>query len=204
MIKYFWPVKSLTFFTVLLCLVALFSILAHYSYAPKSSCQIEFVLKTPMPVEFGIYYDIGEGLTQKDFQEKTIEIINQKTNVSFCIAAYSQLRTIRFDPAMQPINMDIYSITLSYDDDTVYEVPFATIKPGTHILSHHFNDTGFYFESTPDADDPNFVLSTLNDGSIQKDDTLKKLLHYGLWICSALLLAVLGRFFVLYFILGVR
>jgi len=200
--KYFWPIKSLTFYAGLLCLVAVFTIFASHSFAPKSSCQIDFVIKTPVPVDFAIYYDIGEGLTQNDFQEKTIEIINQKTTVGFCIAAYNQLRTVRFDPAMRPVKMDIYSITLTYDDDTVYKVPFDSIKPGEQILTHRWDNTSFSFESVPDANDPNFSLTTLHDGNIKPDDTLKKILHYGMWIISAILIAFISRFFVIFFILG--
>ncbi len=201
MIKYFWPIKSATFFVGLFVVLAVCTIFAHYSYSNKSSCQIEFVLKTPSAVDFGIYYDIGEGLTQKDHQTKRIEKIDQKTKISFCIPVYSQLRSLRFDPGTQPLKMDIYSITLIYGDGTQLEVPFDSLRPGKQILSHEWNETVFSFETIPDANDPYFSLTKLHSGFIQ-DDTKTKAFHYGIWLLGGIMIMLMGRFIYLFIFLG--
>ncbi len=199
--KYFWPIKSFTFFLGLLCILGVFALLGHFSYTPKSSCEIEFLLKTTIPVEFGIYYDLGEGLNQEDHQSKRVETINQKTKLSFCIPVYGKLRTLRFDPATQPLKMDIYSITLYYDDGTVFKVPFESLQPGEQILSHEWDDTTLSFETKVDATDPHFYLTKLSERVIQKE-TMNKIFHYGGWLLCGFLMMSLGKFIYLFFFLG--
>lgn len=199
--KYFWSFISLGFLSFLALAITLSLILAHYSYGTRSSCEVEFTLKTPKPVNFAIYYDIGEGLSQKFHQQKFIETINEKTILSFCIASFRQLRTIRFDPAMQPVSMDIYSVILRYSDGTKYNVPLDSLTAGNQISTNTLSNGTLTFSTLPDANDPTFVLSKLNDGHAP-DNSWDKLFHYSIWILSALAFSLVARFFHLYFLLG--
>ncbi len=201
-IQSFFSLKfSLPFLVGLAVMVGISCILAHFSYGSRSSCEIEFTLRTQVPADFSIYYDIGEGLSQKYYQQKRIDNLGKKTIISFCIASYRQLRTIRFDPAMTPIEMDIYSILLRYSDGTSFHVPFDTLQAGEQILEHSWNDSKLTFTTTPDANDPTFVLTTLNDGGSQNDSS-QKITYYILWILAATFLVLLARFLVLFFWFG--
>ena len=199
--KYFWSFSSLWFLASLAGVLAISGLFAHYSYGTRESCEVEFNLRTPVPVNFAIYYDIGEGLSQKYHQQKYIETINQKTRISFCIASYRQLRTIRFDPAMQEITMDLYSIVLRYSNGNTFNVPLDSLIAGNQIQETKLSSSSLTFSTVAGANDPTFVLGKLNDGNLP-NDRAQRLTHYLLWLSSGLLLVVFGRFFLLYFCLG--
>ncbi len=199
--SFFLPIFSLPFLISLTGVVGICCILAHYSYGSRSSCEIEFTLKTQIPTDFSVYYDIGEGLSQKYYQQKRIDYLGEKTIISFCIASYQQLLTIRFDPAMTPIAMDIYSILLRYSDGTSFRVPFDTLQAGEQILKYSWDDSKLSFTTTPDANDPTFVLTKLNDGVSHKNSS-QKILYYTLWILTGTFIASLGRFMIHFFWLG--
>ena len=200
MLKYFWPGKSLLFYTGLIVLIGVFAVFAKYTFIPLSSCQVDFLIKTSVPVDFSIYYDTGKGLREKDRQSKYIEE-SDETMVSFCVPTYREMRGIRFDPATRPVQMEIYELKLSYSDGTVFEVPFATLKPGNQIKRHEITDTSFFFETEEDADDPTFSLTQIKEVQ-DSDERWSKFMHYAIWLGSAVILMAVGRFVFFFFFLG--
>ncbi|MBM9602724.1 hypothetical protein [Desulfopila inferna] len=200
MLKYFWPGKSILFYTGLIVLISLFTVFAKYTFTSPSSCQIDFLINTSAPVDFSIYYDIGKGLREEDQQSKYIEETGE-TMVSFCIPTYSEMRGIRFDPATRPVQMEIYELTLSYSDGTVFNVPFDALKPGNQIKRHEITEASFFFETEEDADDPTFSLTRIEERQ-DMNEKRSKIAHYALWICSAVILMVVGRFVYCFFFLG--
>ncbi len=202
MLKQLYSFKSPLFPAFMIILVGTFLLLARYTQYSPASCQFDVRLTTPEEVDFSIYYNIGRGLNQKDNQKKAVETINEETTVSFCIPMYSKLVGLRFDPATKPISMTISSIKLTYSNGEVYDVPFDTLTPGAQIESHSIDSGHLSFITTPDANDPTFSLTRLQQ-NVDDNLKMKKALHYLVWLMSAILLGFLGRFCFFYFFLGV-
>jgi len=97
--------------------------------------------------------------------------------------------------------MEIYELTLSYSDGTVFNVPFDALKPEKQIKRHEITDSSFFFETEEDADDPTFSLNRIEDRQ-DNNERWSRIMHYALWLCSAVVLMKVGRFFYCFFFLG--
>lgn len=198
--KRFWPIRSLTFHLGLLFLLAVCYIFGRYTYLPKTSVDVSFTITTQKTVDFAIYYDIGRGVREDDHQHKTVESDGAPTTVTFCIPVFSKLRSLRFDPASFPLQMDISEVTLSYSNGFVFKVPLESFIPNEQIDEVTVYQDKLSFTTKPDAFDPVFVFSKLGD--LPPPRSISKDFYVALWMIAGLVLYLLGRTIYLYFFKG--
>ncbi|MCP3927743.1 MAG: hypothetical protein GY705_01425, partial [Bacteroidetes bacterium] len=115
--------------------------------------------------------------------------------------SYNQLRSIRIDPAMEPIEMDIFSITLYFGNGTLFKVPLETLEPNDQVQEYSLSNGDLTFKTASGGNDPNFLLTSIKVDDV-KVNLFDKITHYGIWFLGACLLTGLVRFFVTFFISG--
>lgn len=198
--RYVWPGWSLSFGVLLVIVLAAAYFAADYTGSGFRSYRIEFVVEADREVQFAIYYDIGRGYNEVDHQSKMIEQVGVPARVEFCIPVWTELEKIRFDPARQHVRMVIHSITIIYDEDTRHEVPLATLVPRNDILHHDYDGQRFIVETAPEGEDPIIDINGIGEpgNAFQRKEPGR----YIIWMGSALLLLLAGRFLYRFFILA--
>lgn len=197
MLKYFWPGKPVSFLCTLVIVSGIFIVLGHFSQTEFKTCQIEFELEAEQPVSFELYYDVGRGFNEVDHQSVMIDLVNEPTKVNFCIPIINELKRVRFDPAREHAKMKIFSVTLFYGNDNAFEVPLDTVEPENDILQYTFDGEKLVFETTPDGEDPMFLLTELR--SVQLGSRMKDPFHYLFWMMTGILTVLFCGFVYRYF-----
>ena len=200
LLQHVWPGRSPLFYVMLVVVLLLSFLGAHYSESGYRSYLIEFVIETEEPVDFDIYYDVGRGYNEVDRQSMEVEEVGSPVPVRFCIPVWTELEKIRFDPAREHAIMTIYSITIFYDEETTFQVPLETLEPQKDIIYSAYDGGKFTFETDPEGEDPIIVLNRISDKPI--GSRWKEPSRYAVWMIGGLLCLLAGRFVLRYFFSG--
>ena len=100
-----------------------------------------------------VYYDVGNGYNEVDSVRQKFDTSGAKTELVFDLPPVS-LKALRFDPAMEAVNIRIFSMEVILFGDQSFPVPFASFCPGRHIRSSGIKDDYFYARSKMFTKDP--------------------------------------------------
>lgn len=166
--------------------------------------ELRIEMKSSVTGMAKIYYDIGDGLNEKD--SKIYKITNKETYQAIKFPLPTKpIQRLRFDPLNRPGSFSITEITLFDDLNRLLQpIELQALCPINQIRSLKIKDKILIAETDPDGVDPVFSLKLeypLSLASVYplirriKDNLIEKLGHMQKAFCIVFLISWSAMFF---------
>ena len=132
------------------------------SVSEKSPFSLRFVVKSTTPQIARLYYNLGEGLSEKNTVESVLSGDNRFHDCFFPIPKQS-IQGFRFDPAKPTASLVIKKadIVMEIASDfhiTVTHIDLDALKPAHQIKEFAMQENQLTVATTNDADDPQIAI----------------------------------------------
>ncbi len=118
--------------------------------------SVEF--KCNKPGKAQVYYDTGAGFSERESICQEYKIKNSKMVLEFSLPPMD-IKSIRFDPAMSSVNIQIFSIQMSpYSGDSSV-IPFEFLEAGENIRVSGIKKDHFFAKSLRKTTDPSIQIT---------------------------------------------
>jgi hypothetical protein len=166
MVIFNWKKYSGLFFLsailILLFVVIWQNLLLFLSVSEKSPFSLHFVIKSNTPQITTLYYDLGEGFSEKNTVNSVLSGDNRFHDCFFPIPKQS-IQGFRFDPAKPTASLVIKKIDIVMEvardfNITVKHIDLDDLKPAHQIKEFARQANQLTVATTDDADDPQIAI----------------------------------------------
>ncbi len=105
-----------------------------------------------------LYYDTGNGFNEEESVRKAYSVRGDRIELEFSFPQV-EVKRLRFDPLMGPVNIKIFSMELLLAGDEENAVRLDSFRPGRNIRRSGIKDDYFYAESKRKTNDPNIIIN---------------------------------------------
>jgi SAM-dependent methyltransferase len=105
-----------------------------------------------------LYYDTGKGFNEEESVIKEYSVKGDRVDLEFSFPRV-QVKGLRFDPLMGPVNIKIYNMELLLAGDEENAIRLDSFQPGRNIRRSGIKDGHFFAESKSKTNDPNIIIN---------------------------------------------
>ena len=150
---------------ILLFVVIWRSLLLFLSVSEKSPFSLRLVIKSNTPQITTLYYNLGEGLSEKNTVDSVLSGDNRFHNCFFPIPKQS-IQGFRFDPEKPTAFLVIKKVDIVMEiardfNITVKDIDLDDLKPAHQIKEFAMQANQLTVATTDDADDPQIAIPVI-------------------------------------------
>ena len=105
-----------------------------------------------------LYYDTGKGFHEAESVRKEYSVSGDRVELEFSFPQV-ELKGLRFDPLMGPVNIKIFNMELLLAGDEGNAIQLDSFHPGRNIRRSGMKDGYFFAESKRKTNDPNIIIN---------------------------------------------